>query len=105
MTQARTTGASTTSTALSSDHWGVDDVLRQEPDLELVTPDDVAHDEIICPIVARLRRAARHRSCLFEHDFVSMEESRDLCRRFLAALGWPGNQGRLGDVRCHRNAH
>ena len=80
-------------------------MLRDEPHLEFVTPDHIAHDQVVRAVVSRLGRAACPSARLLEHDLVCMEQARDLGGNFLSPPGRPWNQRRLCDVVCHRNAH
>src|SRR5438105_3433273 len=83
----------------------VDDVLRDEPDLQLVATDHIAHEQIVGPVVARLAGQAGHRARFLDHDLVCVQEARDLHGRLLAALRRPRYQRRLGDVVRRRDAH
>src|SRR5687768_5481184 len=42
--------------------WQPDDMLGHEPCLQLVAPNDVAHDQIVGSVIAAVRSEARHRS-------------------------------------------
>ena len=58
----------------------------------------VAHEQIVGPVVTGLVGRAGHRARLLQHDFVSVEDPRDLDRDRLAAPRGPRNEGRLGDI-------
>ena len=61
--------------------------------------------QVIGSIVAAFGRASRHRPCFFQHDLVRMQQARNLDRCLFATLRRPGNECRLGDIVCHRDAH
>src|SRR5438477_341148 len=46
-----------------------------EPHLQLVGADDVADQQVVGAVVARLRRLAGHRTRLLEHDLVRVQQS------------------------------
>jgi len=48
----------------------VDHVLGDEPHLEFVAADDVAHNQIVGAVVPVIGGQPRHCSRLFEHDLV-----------------------------------
>src|SRR3954454_22983475 len=48
----------------------LDDMLGDEPCLQLVASNHIAHDQIIGSVIAAARREARHRSCFLEDDFM-----------------------------------
>jgi hypothetical protein len=48
----------------------IDHVFGDEPHLEFVAADDVAHDQIVGPVVSGVRRAVRHSTRLLQHDLV-----------------------------------
>ena len=50
----------------------VDDVFGNKPYLQLVNPNDVAHDQVVRSVVAVLRCDASHRSRFLQHDFVGV---------------------------------
>src|ERR1700740_2773223 len=83
----------------------IDHVFGDEPHLEFVPPDDIAHDQIVRAVVSSLGRATRHGARPLEHDLVCMDQARDLDWNSLAPPGRPWNQRRLCDVVRHRNAH
>src|SRR5262245_13768551 len=58
------------------DQRNVHDMLRQEPDLLFVGSDDVRDQEVVRPVVPRVRRLVRHRARLLQQDLVGVEESR-----------------------------
>src|SRR5215468_6576572 len=87
-----------------ANEWRVDDVFRDEPHLQFVSPDDVADQQIIGPIVARLGGATSHRAGFLDQDFVRVKQTRDLDRRLFAPAGRPRDERRLGDVVRHRDA-
>src|SRR5207247_912448 len=63
---------------LVRDQRCVHEVLGDEPDLPLVGPDHVAHQQIVGAVIAGLRSLPRHRARLFEDDLVRMKQPRDL---------------------------
>src|SRR5262245_41539270 len=85
--------------------WNAHDVLGHKPSLQLVAPNDIAHDQIVGSIIAGVRRKARHRARFLEDDFMRVQQAGDLHGHFLAAFGWPRDQGHFGHVRRHGDAH
>src|SRR5678816_3362875 len=81
------------------------DVLRDEPHLQFVCPDHVAHQQIVRALVVTRRGVACHCACFIEDDLVRVQQARHLYRHCLSTLWRTGDQGRLGDVVCHRDAH
>src|SRR5215467_2482435 len=71
-------GFRSSATGLGADERRVDDVFGDEPDLQFVLPDDVAHQQVVGSIVARIGRAACHGSRFLDDDLVRMEKPRDL---------------------------
>jgi len=67
----------------------VDDVLGDEPDLQLVAANHAADDQIVGAIVTDLGRTPGHRARLFQHDLVRMQQPRDLDGDFFAAFRRP----------------
>lgn len=60
--------------ALVSDQGHIHEVLSHEPDLQFVGADDIAHNEIICAVVAFFTRLLCGGMGLQEDDFVSLKE-------------------------------
>ena len=52
-----------------------DDMLRHEPDLQLVGPDDIRHDQVVGAVVTMFRRQIRHGARLLQHDLVRMQQT------------------------------
>ena len=61
-------------------------MLGQEPDLCLVLPDNVAHDQIIGAIVPARVRLPGHRPGLLDDDLVGVKQARDLHGHFFPTL-------------------
>src|SRR5712672_1161274 len=80
-------------------------VLGHKPGLQLVGADYVADQHIIGAIIAGFLRLLGHGARFFEDEFVSLEQPRNLHRRFLATTRRPGNHGRFGNVGGHRQAN
>ncbi len=80
-------------------------MLRDKPHLQFVPANDVADDEIIGPVIARVGRAACHRPRFLQHDLVCVQQSRNLHRWLFTPLGRARNERRLRDIRRHRHAH
>src|SRR5207245_3873593 len=80
-------------------------MLGSEPDLQLVRPNDLAHEEVVGAVITRLCRLPRHRPRLLQDDFVGMEQSGDLRGSLLPASRRPRDQRHLGHVVGHGNAH
>ena len=59
-------------------------MLGEKPPLLLVSPYDLAHQEIVRPIVPALRCTARHGAGFLDHDLVRMEEPGHLDRRLFS---------------------
>src|SRR4029077_19960608 len=57
-------------TRLGADERRVDDVFRNEPHLQFVAPDDVAHQEVVGPVVARFGGAAGHGARFLDDDLM-----------------------------------
>ncbi len=53
----------------------IDEMLRKEPHLLLVSADDVRDQQVVRAVVARFRSQPRHRSRFLEHDFVRVQEA------------------------------
>ena len=56
-------------------HWHVHEVLRYEPDLQLVPPKDVADQQIVCSIISRLLGGAGGVSGLSNNDLMGFCQS------------------------------
>src|SRR2546425_2825694 len=80
-------------------------MLGSEPDLQLVRPNDLAHEEVVGAVITRLCRLPRHRPRLLQDDFVGMEQAGDLRGNLLPASRRPRDQRHLGHVVGHGNAH
>ena len=83
----------------------VDDVFGNEPDLQLVTANHVADDQIVRAILTGFNRTPGHRTSFLQHDFVRMQQSRDLDGDFFTAFWGSWDQRRLGYVVSHRDTH
>src|SRR3954447_18289294 len=77
--------------SIGPDGWSVDDVLGHKPDLQLIRADHRAHEQVVGPVVTRLVGQPGHRARFLQHDFVSVEDLRDLDRNRLTALRRPRN--------------
>jgi len=53
----------------------VDEVFGDEPDLQLVAANHVAHEQVIRAIITGFRGAPRHRASLLQHDLVGMQQT------------------------------
>src|SRR5262249_56444485 len=82
-----------------------DTVFGDEPDLKLVAPNHVAHEQVVCAVVSAFGRAPSHRARLLQDDFVSVEQPRNLDRCFLTAFWRSRNQRSFGRVMSHGEAH
>ena len=80
-------------------------MFGNEPDLQFVLANHVADDQIVRAIVTAFSRTPSHGTSFFQHDFVRMQQSRDLDGDLFAASWWSRNQRRLGDVVSHRDTH
>src|SRR5438128_11292790 len=80
-------------------------MFGDEPDLQLVMANYVAGDQIVRAIVTAFSRTASHGTSFSQHDFVRMQQSRDLDGDLFAASWWSRDQRRLGDVVSHCDTH
>src|SRR5262245_24263537 len=55
--------------------WRIDEMLGDEPHLQLVRPQDVGDENVVRRVVAHLARAARSFSRLFDDEFVCLEQA------------------------------
>src|SRR5687767_8863554 len=86
-------GATTTCIcSLRVRQWLTHDMLGHEPGLQLVTPNDLAYDQIVGSVVPAVRCEASHRSRFLEDDFMGMQQAGDLHGHFFATLRWTRNQ-------------
>jgi len=79
-------------------------MLGEEPDLQFIQADQVAHDQVICPIVAAVGSLPRHGSRFLQYDLVSFQEAGNLHGYLFTPSGWTWNQCSLRDIRRHREA-
>lgn len=56
------------------DQRRIHDVLADEPDVPLVGPDHLAHQQVVRVVVAHLRRLSRHGAALFQNDLMRVEK-------------------------------
>src|SRR5215510_6532466 len=82
--------------------WRVDHVLADEPHLQFVPANDVADQQVVRAIVARLCGTTRHGARFLDDDLVCVKQTRDLNRRFFTTARRAGNERCLGDVGRHR---
>ena len=80
-------------------------MFSDERDLELVAANDVADEHVVSPVVSAFGCAPRHRVCLLQDDFVSVEQPRNLDGYFFTSFRRSRNQRRLRDIMSHREAH
>ena len=71
---------------------GVDQMLRQEPDLKLVSAQHVGGEQIVCAVVAALRRLFDGVADLFDDDLVRLEEPGEHGGHLLGAIRWTGGR-------------
>jgi len=83
---------------------GVDQMLGDEPDLELVGPDHVADEDIVGAVIAGFGGLMGHRARLQQNDLVRMEQARDLDGHLFATPGWTRDQSHLRHVGRHGDA-
>src|SRR6476661_6618093 len=79
-------------------------MLRQEPHLELVGPDDVADQQIVSPVVSRLVGLAGGFPAEGQNQLVGLEQPGDLYRHFLPTARRTRNAGLFRDIGAHRQA-
>jgi hypothetical protein len=60
---------------IDADDGRVDHVFGDEPGLQLVRPDHVAHDDIVRAVIAVLRREPRHGPRFLQDDFVRVKQT------------------------------
>src|SRR5258707_15781985 len=80
-------------------------MLGEEPDLQFIQADQVAHDQVICPIVAAVGSLPRHGSRFLQYDLVSFQEAGNLHGQLLTPSGWTWDQCGLRDIRLDREAN
>src|SRR5207249_5310173 len=83
----------------------VPEIVGNEPDLQLVRPNDVAHEEVVGAVIARLRRLPRHRPRLLQDDFMGMKQSGDLRGNLLTLSRRSRDQRHLRHIMSHGDAH
>ena len=79
-------------------------MLGQEPDLQLIAANHVAHQQIVGSVVADFGSFPRHRARFFQDEFVRFEEPRNLHGHFFPAARRARNDRRLRDIRRHGDA-
>src|SRR5690242_1300696 len=77
-------------------------MLRQEPDLKFIGPNHLTHQQIVCPVVACLRRLPSCRTGRPQNKFVRLEQTRDLDWSLLSTTRRTRNKRCLGSVNTHR---
>src|SRR5262245_9586523 len=79
----------------------IDEVLRQEPHVHLVRPNDLADHQVVGAVVARLLGHLGRRVSLAQDELVRLEQTRELHRNFLAPARRPFDFGHFGHVVGH----
>src|SRR5467141_4236661 len=80
-------------------------MLGEEPDLQFIQADQVAHDQVICPIVAAVGSLPLHGSRFLQYDLVSFQEAGNLHGYLFTPSGWTWNQCSFRHIRRHREAN
>ena len=80
------------------DEWHVHDVLRDEPDLQLVAAQDVAHQQVVRAPVGVLLGLVDRVADLLEDGLVGVERPMDHRRDVLGAVGRAIDRRQLGGV-------
>src|SRR2546428_4673972 len=71
----------------------VDEMLGDEPDLQLVRSEDVAHQQVVGAVVAVVRRFLDGLAHFFDDDLVSLEQAGQHGGGLLDARLWGGGGG------------
>lgn len=79
-------------------------MFGEEPDLELVGPNDFADDEIVGAVIAGVGRLLGHGMRFLENEFVGFEEAGDLHGGLFSSARWARDHRGFGDVGRHRKA-
>src|SRR5262249_27733164 len=80
-------------------------VLTDEPALQLVGADQLAHDQIVGAIIARFGGSTRQRPRFPEYELMRLNEAPQLRRHALAAARCARNAGLLGNILRERERH
>ncbi len=83
------------------DQGHFDEVLADEPGLELVGAEDVADDEIVGALIAGFRRPLGDVEAALDDEFVGLEEAGDLDGNLFPAAGRTVDAGDLGYIAAH----
>ena len=79
-------------------------MLGDEPDLQLIAPNDLADKQVVCPVVTGVGCPPCHSASLLQDNFMGMEQAGNLDGHFLASFWWTRNRCGIGDVGGDRNA-
>ena len=90
--------------SLVEDERHLDQVLADEPGLELVGAQDVGDDHVVGAIVARLVGRSRRCRGTLHDDLVGFEQAGDLDGNLFPAPGGRGILVSLGNVAAHGDA-
>jgi hypothetical protein len=78
--------------------WGIDKVLGEEPDLQLVAAQYVAHEQVVGAVVAVGCGGGDRVAHATDGPLVGFEEPRQHRRHLLGSVRRPGDRRHFGDV-------
>src|SRR5690348_1823862 len=78
--------------------WGVDEVLGEEPRLQLAGPDHVGNQQVVGTVIAAFLDQRGEPVRLAEDDLVRLQQAGQHRRYLLDTVGRPWDPGDLGDV-------
>jgi hypothetical protein len=79
-------------------------MLGEEPYLQFVSANHLAHQQIVGAVVSCVRRLLGYGAGFLQDNFVSFQQAGDLHRSFFPAARWTRNESSLRDVGRHGDA-
>src|SRR6266852_7322624 len=79
-------------------------MLANKPHLQLIGPQNIADNHVICPVVSQGGRTFRQFTAVSNDDLVSVQQAGELHRNLFPALGWPLNPCSLSHIVGHGDA-
>jgi len=79
-------------------------MFGEEPYLEIVRADDIADQQIVCAVVARVGCGPGWRPDFFQNDLQGFQRAGALYGNLLPRTRRPRNHGHFRDVGRHRDA-
>jgi len=79
-------------------------VLRHEPHLQFVRPDDFADQQVVGALVVGVGGEPSHGARFAQDDFVGVQQPGNLERRLFTTARNPRNERRFDHIRGHRHA-